>query len=62
MKVSIICPCYNSEKYIRQTLDSIFAQTEQDFEVLIVDDNSKDDSIKIIETYKDKRIRLFRNT
>lgn len=62
MKVSIICPCYNSEKYIRQTLDSIFAQTEQDFEVLVVDDNSKDDSIKIIETYKDKRIRLFRNT
>ncbi len=62
MKVSIICPCYNSEKYIKQTIDSIFAQSEQDFEILIVDDNSRDKSVEIIESYKDKKIRLFKNT
>ncbi len=61
MKVSIICPCYNSEKYISQTLNSIFAQTESDFELLIVDDNSNDRSVEIIESYKDKRIKLIKN-
>ena len=62
MKASIICPCYNSEKYISQTLDSVLAQSEKDFEILIVDDNSKDKSVDIIKSYSDKRIRLFQNS
>lgn len=62
MKVSIICPAYNSEKYIEQTLDSIFSQTLQDFEIIIVDDCSKDKTIDIVKKYNDPRIKLFNNT
>ncbi len=58
--VSIITPNFNSSKYIKQTIDSVLNQTHQNWEWIIVDDNSSDDSTKIITTYKqDKRITLF---
>ena len=47
-KISIIIPIYNSEKYIRRCLNSILNQTFQDFEIILIDDNSKDNSLKII--------------
>ena len=47
-KISIIIPIYNSEKYIRICLNSILNQTFQDFEIILIDDNSKDNSLKII--------------
>ena len=47
-KISIIIPVYNSEKYIRRCLTSILNQTFQDFEIILIDDNSKDNSLKII--------------
>ena len=47
-KISIIIPVYNSEKYIRRCLNSILNQTFQDFEIVLIDDNSKDNSLKII--------------
>ena len=47
-KISIIIPVYNSEKYIRRFLNSILNQTFQDFEIILIDDNSKDNSLKII--------------
>ena len=47
-KISIIIPVYNSEKYIRRCLNSILNQTFQDFEIILIDDNSKDNSLKII--------------
>ena len=46
--ISIIIPVYNSEKYIRRCLNSILNQTFQDFEIILIDDNSKDNSLKII--------------
>ena len=46
-KISIIIPVYNSEKYIRRCLNSILNQTFQDFEIILIDDNSKDNSLKI---------------
>ena len=49
--VSIIIPMYNTEKYIGECLDSIFAQTFQDFEVIVVDDCSTDNSCAIVENY-----------
>ena len=49
--ISIIIPMYNSEKYIGECLDSIFAQTFQDFEVIVVDDCSTDSSCAIVENY-----------
>ena len=53
-KVSLIVPVYNSEEYLGKCLDSILNQTYQNFEILVVNDGSKDNSWKIIEEYKNK--------
>ncbi len=62
-KVSIIMPNYNCEKFIEETLNSVLAQTYRNWEILIVDDCSTDNSVSIIKSYcdKDERIRLFVN-
>ncbi len=52
--VSIIIPMYNTEKYIGECLDSILAQTFTDFEVIVVDDCSTDNSATIVEKYTSK--------
>lgn len=54
-KVSILIPTYNDEKFICDTLDSIFNQKWQEFEVLICDDGSTDNTKKIIKEYKQKK-------
>lgn len=59
--VSIITPCYNSEKFIRETYLSIKNQTYLDWEWIIVDDFSTDHSVKIINNLYDDRIKLFVN-
>ena len=51
--VSVIIPSYNHEKYLRHRIDSVLNQTYQDFELIILDDKSKDNSKKIIEAYRD---------
>ena len=60
--VSIITPCYNAEKYLAQTIESVLSQTCQDWEMLIVDDCSSDGSAQIIEEYarKDSRIKYLK--
>lgn len=60
-EISIIVPVYQVEKYIRQCIESILAQTFTDFELILVDDGSKDNSGKICDEYaaKDKRIRVI---
>lgn len=60
-KISIITASYNYENYIKETLESVIAQTVQDWEMVIVDDGSTDNSINIIKEYcqKDSRIKLF---
>lgn len=55
-KVSIIMPNYNGEKYIEESIKSVLNQTYQDFELIIIDDNSSDNSRKIIDSFDDKRI------
>lgn len=59
--VSIIVPVYNAEKYIRECLDSIMAQTYTNLECLIIQDGSTDNSMEICREYVrvDARIRLF---
>lgn len=59
--VSIITPCYNGAKYISKTIDSVIAQTYTEWEMIIVDDGSRDNSAQIISGYtaKDHRIRLI---
>ena len=61
--VSIITPLYNSEKFIAETIVSVLAQTYTNWEMLIVNDCSKDNGASIVEEYveKDKRIKLFNN-
>lgn len=58
-KVSVLLCTYNAEKYIRATLESILDQSYTAIEILILDNNSQDQTIKIIESYTDVRIHLF---
>lgn len=59
--VSIITPCHNSAKFIRDCIESVIAQSYQNWEMLITDDGSTDNSKSIIMQYarKDKRIKLY---
>lgn len=59
IKFSIIVASYNYEKYISQTLDSLLAQTYKNFEIIVVDDGSKDDSVKLINKYVRKYNNVF---
>lgn len=60
-KISIIVPIYKIERYLRQCIDSILAQTFTDFELLLIDDGSPDECPAICDEYakKDARIRVF---
>lgn len=60
-EISVIVPIYNSEKYLCKCIDSILDQTFKDFELLLIDDGSTDQSSKICDEYaqKDTRIRVF---
>ena len=53
-KVSVIVPVYNVEKYIQKCLESLVNQTLEEIEIIIVNDGTKDNSMKIVEEYKDK--------
>ena len=57
-EVSIITPCYNSSKFLQQTIDSVLNQTFTDWEWLITDDKSTDHSVEIINKVDDERIKL----
>lgn len=58
--ISVVIPLYNKEKSIAQTLECVLNQTYKDFEVIVVDDGSKDNSAAIVEAFNDERIRLVR--
>ena len=58
-KVSIIVPVYNCEKYIKECINSVINQTYKNLEIIIVDDKSTDNSLSIINSFKDKRIKVI---
>ena len=60
-KVSVVMAVYNGEKYLQSAIDSILTQTFYDFEFIIVDDASTDETANIIKGYKDSRVKLITN-
>jgi glycosyltransferase involved in cell wall biosynthesis len=60
-KVSVIIPAYNHDKYIAQCLESVLNQTFQDFEIILTDDGSVDQTVAIIESFTDPRLKLYRH-
>lgn len=60
-RISVIMSVYNGERYLREAIDSILNQTFKDFEFIIVDDGSTDNSLSIIQSYRDKRLKLIKN-
>lgn len=59
--VSIIMPSYNTGKYIKETIESVLAQSYTNWEILLVDDFSTDNTEEVLSQFKDKRIRFFKN-
>ena len=59
--ISIIVPIYNAEKYLNKCIDSLVNQTKEELEFVLINDGSTDSSEDIIKSYKDKRIKYFKN-
>ena len=61
MKLSIIIPCYNAEKFVQKCTESILIQQGSDFELILVNDGSKDNTLQVLETLakKDSRIKII---
>ncbi|GIM53141.1 hypothetical protein CAPN004_21710 [Capnocytophaga cynodegmi] len=59
--VSVIIPCHNGEKYIKECLQSVLNQTYENIEVIVIDDASQDDTYKIISEINDNRLKIIRN-
>ena len=61
MKVSVIIPCYNAGRYLGECLESVLAQDERDWEAIVIDDGSTDDTLAIAGAYaqRDARIRVY---
>ena len=60
-KISVVLPIYNSEKFIYESVQSILAQTVDDFELILIDDASTDKTAKVLARLSDKRIKIIRH-
>ncbi|MEU0496662.1 glycosyltransferase [Mycobacterium sp. NPDC006124] len=61
-RVSLCIPAYQAERHLRATLDSVLAQTYDDIEIVVVDNNSDDHTGDILASVHDRRVRVLRNT
>ena len=57
--ISIIMNCYNGEKYLRESLNSVLKQTYKNWEIIFLDNQSNDASAKIFKDYKDDRLKYY---
>ena len=60
-KITVVIPTYNKAAYISQTIESVLRQTYQDFEIIIIDDCSKDDTELVVQKYLSEKIRYFKH-
>ena len=60
-QVTVILPAYNGERYLREAIDSVLAQTYRDFELWVCNDGSTDGTVAIIDSYEDSRVRRIDN-
>ncbi len=60
-KVTVLMPTYNVAPYVREAIDSVLRQTYHDFELLVIDDCSYDETVSVVRSIDDTRIRLFQN-
>lgn len=58
-KISVIIPAYNAERTIKETITTVQKQTFQDFELIVINDGSKDRTLEIVQSIKDERIKVF---
>lgn len=58
-RVSVVIPCYNEEKFIEQTLGCFEKQTFKDFEIVIINDNSTDNTVEVISNYVKKIVLIL---
>lgn len=61
MTVSVVIPVFNRAHIVRDAIASVLSQTHQDFELLVVDDGSTDDTFRVVKGFSDSRIRCFRH-
>ncbi len=59
-RISVIMPVYNAESYLKEAIDSVLGQSFKEFELIIIDDASIDNSVAIVESFVDKRIILIK--
>ncbi|MGH7453301.1 MAG: glycosyltransferase family 2 protein, partial [bacterium] len=60
-KISVCIPAFNCGRYLRQAIDSVLRQSRQDFEIIVYDDASTDDTPQVIAAVQDTHVRYFRN-
>lgn len=62
--VTVVMPAYNSSEYLRESIESVLAQTFKDFELLVIDDGSIDNTPQIVRSYmkRDSRVKLISQT
>lgn len=61
MKVSVIIPAYNSSQWVERSIMSVLNQTYQDFELIVIDDGSTDDTWDVIKKYASEKVRVYRS-
>lgn len=62
IEISVVIPAYNCEATIQHTLQSVFQQTFQDFEIIVVDDCSKDATVEVVQKIADSRVKIHRHS
>ncbi len=61
-QVTVLLPVFNAAEYLKDAVDSILNQTFKDFELLVIEDGSTDDSLSILKSYNDPRIKIIEHT